>query len=85
MLLRVSVFVVQLSSSDGFVNVDMAEVSDWERLRHELRSHGLLGQTWQQPTKGHVIEGHVDDYLQQDAHVFGTDNLYNRFIPYTVQ
>ena len=86
-LLRVSVFVVQLSSSDGFVNVDMVEVSDWERLRHELRSHGLLGQTWQDPAKvakGEVkgIEGRVDDYLQQDAHIFGTDNLYNRFTPH---
>ena len=83
-LLQVSVFVLQLSSSDGFLNLDRVEVTDWHRLRTDSRSHGLLGQTWQNPpkaTQGSVkgIEGKVDDYVQHGSDMFGTDNYYNRF------
>ena len=84
--MQVGVFRLQLSSSDGFLNLDQVEVTDWDRLTNELRSHGLLGQTWQKPaqgTEGAVkgIEGDVDDYAQQGGELFGVDNAYNRFEP----
>ena len=84
LLLRVGVFVLQLSSSHRFVNIDRAEVSDWDRLTAEVRSHGLLGQTWQRADKAKEravkgIEGEVDDYVQAEGGMWGTDNAYDRF------
>ena len=85
LLLRVGVFVLQLSSSHHFLNIDRAEVSDWDRLTGEVRSHGLLGQTWQRAERaaeGAVkgIEGEVDDYVQAEGGMWGVDNAYNRFV-----
>ena len=44
---HVGLFALTITNSDGFVNLHEVSVSDWTALTHEVRSHGLLGQTWQ--------------------------------------
>ena len=85
-LVQISAFRLLLTSSDRFLNLDQVEVTSWDLLTHQLRSHGLLGQTWKRPSKvaaGAVkdIEGEVDDYVQEGSDIFGTRNNYNRFVP----
>lgn len=71
-------FDFYLTNSDLFVNQRVrAKVS-----LHELKSHGLLGQTHSSktyPTAVRYIAGKVDDYLVADGEIYGTDFVFNQF------
>ena len=73
-------FDITLENNDGFVNLRHVSVpsASWS----QLKSHGLLGQTWSNKRysgKIKYIEGDVDDYLIEDDNMFGDAFLYNRF------
>jgi hypothetical protein len=62
-------------NSDMFVN---------QRVRvldaRNLRSHGLLGQTWRETTYPNAIkyvQGQVDDYAIRDGDIFGDNFVFN--------
>ena len=76
---HVGLYQLTLTNSDGFVNLHEVSVSDWTALTHEIRSHGLLGQTWRRRTGGEVdgVEGLVDDYAEQNNDMFGTKTHFN--------
>ena len=69
-------FVLEVENIDNFLNIrSVATV-----YGNQLRSHGLLGQTWNDKTyagKVKEIEGEVDDYTV--THMFATDFPYNQF------
>ena len=70
-----------LENSDAFMNIMRLEVSDPKRLKTEVRSHGLIGQTWQRRTNGldvAPVEGSVDDYVLAWAELLGCTFLYNK-------
>ena len=69
-------------NSDAFVNIVSLEVASIPRLTKEVRSHGLIGQTWKRDTHGAEVkdvEGFVDDYAESANDLFGCDFVYNKF------
>ena len=75
-------YTLTIQNSDGFVNLLRLEVSSMSSLRHDVQSHGLIGQTWQCRTDGMevaVLEGYVDDYAEESGELLGCGVLYNRF------
>lgn len=76
--LNLDKFNIQIENIDGFVNLRSVAVNHL----NDLRSHGLLGQTWNtKKYDGPVpeIEGDVDDYVISEGNVFGSSFMYNRF------
>ena len=73
-------FRIEVENSDDFVNLRSVSLS--AGALSAIRSHGLLGQTWN-PKKysGKVrdIEGDVDDYVVSEDHVFGDGFVFNKF------
>ena len=78
-VVEAGLYRMQIENSDMFVNIAGIEVTDWRRLREEVQPHGLLGQTWQRRRGGAVIEGNVDDYVEADNALFGSQFLYSKF------
>ena len=70
-------FSISLSNSDWFVNLDEVQIVAGSE---ELRSHGLLGQTWRVPlTPGldvKEVEGRIDDYAESGDDLFGRAFVY---------
>jgi hypothetical protein len=69
--IRAGDLLVVVENIDGFVNLRSVQVT---AATMRLRSHGLLGQTWQNKTYRSslaVIEGEVDDYAVGENTVFG--------------
>ena len=67
----------EFENSDLFVN-QRVRVAD----ARNLRSHGLLGQTWRDATYPNAIkfvQGSVDDYVIREGDVFGDSFVYNAF------
>lgn len=79
MTLNTGLFEFELENSDNFINIVTARVTDWRALTHSVKSHGLLGQTWEL-RKG-IIQGTVDDYAEASNNLLGHDFLYNKFQP----
>ena len=78
---HVGLYSLTVSNSDGFVNLHEVSVGDWTALTHEVRSHGLLGQSWRRRVGGEEVpgvEGLVDDYAEQDNDAFGTKTRFNK-------
>jgi len=77
---HVGLYQLTVTNSDGFVNLHEVSVADWTALTHEVRSHGLLGQTWRRRVGGEVagVDGLVDDYAEQDNDVFGLKTQFNQ-------
>ena len=75
---QAGLYRLSVENSDRFLNLVRAEVLDWAALRHVVRSHGLLGQTWQTSAKA-PFEGEVDDYVEADNALFGHKFLHNQF------
>ena len=79
------VFTLLIDSSDGFLNLAQVSISSWRELVDTVRPHGLLGQSWQRRPQGERgaevadVQGRIDDYLDADNSIFGSDNLYSRF------
>ena len=69
-------YALTLHNSDAFVNIQQLAVKRWSLLR-ERRTHGLLGQTWQAPSRRGAdvreVEGSVDDYAEGANELFGSD------------
>jgi len=64
-------------NSDFFLNQRVRVLDS-----RNLRSHGLLGQTWRETTYPNAIkyiQGSVDDYVIRDNDVFGDNFVYNTF------
>ena len=64
-------------NSDMFVNQRVRVID-----ASNLRSHGLLGQTWRDtlhPNPIKYIEGKVDDYVIRDKNIFGDNFMFNAF------
>jgi hypothetical protein len=80
-LIEVSCFSMEIENVDAFVNVRRLSIpSAYRSTIGVLRTHGLLGQTWQlKRYKGMVkeIEGDVDDYVVEDG-LFGNSFIFNR-------
>ena len=77
-VVQAGVYRLTVENSDGFLNLVQAQVLDWQALKRDVQSHGLLGQTWQ--SRGaQAIEGAVDDYAEGDNDLFGSHFLYNKF------
>jgi len=73
----IGVWTFEFENSDMFIN-QRVKVSD----ARQLRSHGLLGQTWRQrtyPNPIKYIQGAVDDYVIRDGDIFGDSFIYNAF------
>lgn len=47
LMLTAGLYRMSIDNSDMFVNIGEVMISDWGRLVGCVRSHGLLGQTWQ--------------------------------------
>jgi hypothetical protein len=81
LLIEISCFTLEIENVDGFVNLRRLSIpSAYRSTIGVLRTHGLLGQTWQlKRYKGTVkeIEGDVDDYVVEDG-IFGNDFIFNR-------
>ena len=76
------VWQLRVENSDGFLNIVRLTVTNMTRLVDEVRSHGLIGQTWRDDQKGEQvrqIDGTVDDYAVQDGDEYGTRFVYGRF------
>lgn len=74
---QVGVWNFAFENSDHFVN---------QRVRvlgtPEMRSHGLLGQTWNDATYPNAVKhiaGQVDDYAIRDGDIFGDSFVFNAF------
>jgi len=76
----VGLFSFKLENSDHFINLAHIKVTDWERLTEDVKSHGLIGQSWN-PSRGNsdAIEGEVDDYVIYDNELTGTQFQYSQF------
>jgi len=64
-------------NSDLYVNQQVFSPS-----LDELKSHGLLGQTWRTKTyNGQIkyIQGEVDDYVIREKELFGDNFVFNMF------
>jgi hypothetical protein len=64
-------------NSDMFVNQRVRVID-----ARQLRSHGLLGQTWRETTYPNAIkyiQGEVDDYVIRDQELFGDSFVFNAF------
>jgi hypothetical protein len=64
-------------NSDMFINQKVRVTN-----ARQLRSHGLLGQTWRDttyPNSIKYVQGSVDDYQISDNDLFGDDFSYNTF------
>jgi hypothetical protein len=79
MTLNTGLFEFEFENSDMFINIVSVRIADWRALTHKVKSHGLLGQTWEL-RKG-VIEGTVDDYAEANNELLGYQFLYNKFQP----
>jgi hypothetical protein len=77
-IIEAGVYRLTVENSDKFINIVQAEVLDWAKLRRQVQSHGLLGQTWESNGK-QIVEGSVDDYAEADNEMFGNKFLYNKF------
>jgi len=74
---KVGVWDFVFENSDMFIN-QRVKVSD----ARNLRSHGLLGQTWRETTYPNPIkyvQGSVDDYVIREGDLFGDNFVYNNF------
>ena len=81
-IVNAGLYTLTLQNSDGFVNIDRLYVTSMQQLRDTVRSHGLIGQTWQRRMDGmevSVVEGYVDDYVVYDGGLLGCDFVFNRF------
>jgi hypothetical protein len=74
---QIGVWNFGFENSDRFVN---------QRVRvldaRNLRSHGLLGQTWRQTTYNNplkYVQGAVDDYVIRSDDLFGDNFVFNQF------
>jgi hypothetical protein len=79
-IVHVNDWTIEIESSDMFLNIRAIKVTS--ASMSQLRSHGLIGQTWKRaayPTALKYIEGDVDDYLILDDSVFGTNFVYNKY------
>ena len=79
LILTAGSFHIEMESVDGFVNMRRVELTV---PFSQLRSHGLLGQTWS--SKRHqstlkVIEGEVDDYVLLEGDVLGSEFVYSQY------
>ena len=75
-------YTLTIQNSDGFVNLLRLEVSSMSSLRHDVQSHGLIGQTWQRRVDGPevaALQGYVDDYAEESGELLGCGVLYNKF------
>jgi len=75
--IRIGVWEFMFENSDMFIN-QRVKVND----ARQLRSHGLLGQTWRQrtyPNPIKYIQGAADDYVIRDGDIFGDSFIYNAF------
>jgi hypothetical protein len=83
--IQISAFTMEIENVDSFVNIRRLSVISSYSSRtalSELKTHGLLGQTWQlKQYMGSVkeIEGEVDDYVVEDG-IFGNNFIFNRFM-----
>ena len=76
------VYSLVVENSDHFLNLLQLTVHDMRRLTTELHSHGLIGQTWDERTKGaevNAVAGYVDDYAEAGGDLRGCGFVYNRF------
>jgi len=74
---QIGVWHFDFENSDRFLN-QRVHVSDVR----SLRSHGLLGQTWNEKTYPNAIkfiQGQVDDYVIRDNDIYGDNFVYNTF------
>jgi hypothetical protein len=72
-------FILEIENIDYFVNLRLIKL---RKPLSQLRSHGLIGQTWRTTTyKGRhkYTEGVIDDYIIAENDVFGSDFPYNQF------
>jgi len=77
-------YSLTLENSDGFVNLIQLTVSDFARLRKEVQSHGLIGQTWRKQPNEQGLEvkevaGKVDDYVVIDG-LLGCVFVYSKMV-----
>jgi hypothetical protein len=76
-------YSMEVENSDGFVNIVSLTVSDWSRLRSDVQSHGLVGQTWRrggvEGKEVKVVEGWIDDYAERDNELWGNGFTFNQF------
>ena len=77
LIIHVTPFEMELDNSQGFLNI--------RSIHHQgsVRSHGLLGQTWNarphSPGAIKWITGEVDDYVIEGSDLFGTHFIYSQF------
>lgn len=72
-------YTLTLQNSDQFINILALEVGDRTRLRNDIQSHGLIGQTWRAGIKGKQVkevEGMVDDYVVEGG-LMGCEFVYS--------
>jgi hypothetical protein len=90
--IKAGIFTFNIENSDKFINilsVSVQQDKDRARLRNQLQSHGILGQTWR-VLKGNrrgrqipEIEGVVEDYANSDSSdEWAHDTTFNKFTAY---
>ena len=63
-------FSLSVQNSDGFLNIERLAVRQWQELKRDVQSHGLIGQTWRAFHAGRQVrevEGRIDDYVVDDG------------------
>ena len=77
---RAEHFSFQLTNSDHFINQQLTPLVPLRQLRGV---HGLLGQTHSRKVYRSAIqyiEGNVDDYCVMSGDMYGSENVYGRFV-----
>jgi len=81
--ITLDLFIFKIENIDSFVNLASISLRSWSAaLAYQMKTHGLLGQTWKNSLyKGSIpeIEGEVDDYVILGQDMFGSDFVFNRF------
>jgi hypothetical protein len=75
-------YSLTVENSDGFLNILSLSVSDMGRMQREVRSHGLIGQSWKAGIRGREVsevEGVVDDYAESSGDLLGCGFVFNQF------
>ena len=79
---RAGLYSLTVENSDHFLNILQLRVHDMDRLTQHVQSHGLLGQSWNEHTKGldvPAVAGYVDDYVEASGDLLGCHFVNNKF------
>jgi len=94
-VIKTPIMGITITNSDKFLNQETAlydskllalgsdrrVLKDNEQFHDEVPLHGLQGQTWRnvEYPSGLEYEGSISDYQVQDANLFGTNFVFNKF------